>query len=419
MSKAPLHTTPQTSKPSTSTSSNSHDHPMNATKSEPASTHQPPRIFHRQTIYLRLPFVVLGFLLGSALGWQIHPHNWSMVLGCGLGGLMLALTILAIESITFRYPASRIIQVAQSAGIGVLLASLFVWMITILFPASSTLVSFMTLASMLAFPYLTLSIKSRTPENTPQPSPEPWPWPLEEQATLPVKILDTSTIIDGRILDLYETGFLEGPVIIPRFVLLELHSVADSSQAWKRARGKRGLDILHHLQTLANIDVQVSEQDFADVPEVDHKLIKLAQHVHGKIVTNDWNLSKVAALQGVQTLNVNRLSYQLKPPVLPGDTIRVFINKEGDLDGQGVAHLDDGTMVVVDQARAYVQKTVDIVITKFMQTHTGRILFAARLEHEPDNPLSASHTSSLTPESRTYSRHSLVASGGTRKESYR
>ncbi|GJL56037.1 MAG: hypothetical protein NPIRA02_31690 [Nitrospirales bacterium] len=342
-----------------------------------------------------------------------------MALEWGLGGLMLGLSILAIESIMFRYPASRIIQVAQSAGIGILLASLFVWLVTIFFPASSTLVSIATLASLLAFPYLTLSIRSRTPEDAPQPTPECWPWPLAEHTSPSIKILDTSTIIDGRILDLSETGFLEGPVIIPRFVLLELHSVADSSQAWKRARGKRGLDILHRLQTLADIDVHVSEQDFADIPEVDHKLIKLAQQVEGKIVTNDWNLSKVAALQGVQTLNVNRLSYQLKPPVLPGDTIRVFINKEGDLDGQGVAHLDDGTMIVVDQARAYVQKTVDIVITKFMQTHTGRILFAARLEHEPDNQLSANHTSAFTPESGAYSHHALASAGGTRKESYK
>jgi len=417
MSQSPIHKTPQTSNPPPPSSPHLHDRHIPAATPKPTSHQQILPLFHRQAFYVRLFFVIFGLLLGSALGWQNSPHSWTVAGWWGLAGTMLGLGIITMESLTLRYSISRITHVAYSIGIGMALSALVVWLTTVLFPTSSTLVSFMTLACLLTFPYMSLSIRSRTIEDARKPNPELWP--LGEHATLPSKILDTSTIIDGRILDLYETGFLEGPVIIPRFVLLELHSVADSSLAWKRARGKRGLEILDRLQTVSDIDVQVTEQDFPDIPEVDHKLIKLAQHVQGKIVTNDSNLSKIAALQGVQTLNVNRLSYQLKPPVLPGDTIRVFINKEGDLDGQGVAHLDDGTMVVVDQAQAYVLKTVDIVITKFMQTHTGRILFAARLEHEQENQVSARQITPLTTESDTYSSHSLVSSGGIRKESYR
>ncbi|GJL63007.1 MAG: hypothetical protein NPIRA04_16610 [Nitrospirales bacterium] len=416
MNTSPIYKNPQTSQPSTSSSSNLHENPMGMPTSETAKNHLPLRMVFRHSPHRYLSFVLLGLLLGSAVGWHIAPHSWTIVLLWGFAGITLGLGIITIEYMSLRFPAFRIVHVAQSVGIGMVLASMFIWIATLLFPTSSTLVSFMTLASLLACPYLTHSIRSRTQEEPPGLTRELWP--LRAQTTFPLKILDTSTIIDGRILDLYETGFLEGPVLIPRFVLLELHSVADSSQAWKRARGKRGLEILHRLQTISDIEVQVTDQEFPDISEVDHKLIKLAQHVKGKIVTNDWNLSKVAALQGVQTLNVNRLSYQLKPPVLPGDTIRVFINKEGDLDGQGVAHLDDGTMVVVDQARAYVQKTVDIVITKFMQTHTGRILFAARLEHERANTLSTYQSTLLKSDSEEYSNHALVGSGGTRKESY-
>lgn len=416
MNTSLIYKSPQTRQPLTPPSSNLHEDPMSRPTPETAKNHLLFRMYLQQSPYLFLPFVLLGFLLGSAFGWQNYPHSWTIALWWGLAGSMLGLGIITIESMTLRFPASRIIHVAQSVGIGMVLASMFIWITTLLFPTSSTLASFMALASLLACPYLTYSIRSRIQEDAPGFIRELWP--LGAQTTFPLKIFDTSTIIDGRILDLYETGFLEGPVLIPRFVLLELHSVADSSQAWKRARGKRGLEILHRLQTISDIEVQVTDQDFPDIPEVDHKLIKLAQHTQGKIVTNDWNLSKVAALQGVQTLNVNRLSYQLKPPVLPGDTIRVFINKEGDLDGQGVAHLDDGTMVVVDQARAYVQKTVDIVITKFMQTYTGRILFAARLEHEQKHTLNSHHRIPLKPDSEEYSDHSLVGSGGTRKESF-
>ena len=335
--------------------------------------------FHKQAVTFHLSFVFLGFLLGYVFGWQNEPHSWQSALGWGFSGGILGLGIIAIERVTQHYPASDIFQIAQSVAIGILMACMVSWLMEIIFPTTSYLVSFLSLTSLLAFPYLTLTIRNRELEDTRRLNTEPWPFGIEQSQNFPPKILDTSTIIDGRILDLYETGFLEGPVCIPRFVLRELHYIADSSQPWKRARGKRGLEILSRFQEIPGINIQITEKDFSHIPEVDHKLIKLAQLVQGKIATNDWNLAKIASVEKVQTLNVNRLFHQLKPPVLPGEVIRVLINKEGDLAGQGVAHLDDGTMIVVDQACDYVQETVDVVITKFMQTQSGRILFGSRL----------------------------------------
>src|SRR5271168_2642802 len=165
------------------------------------------------------------------------------------------------------------------------------------------------------------------------------------------KILDTSVIIDGRIADIAETGFLDGLLVAPQFVLRELQLVADSADSLKRNRGRRGLDILQRLQKMASVQIQIVEDDFPAVREVDLKLIELAKVYEGKIITNDFNLNKVAQLQGVEVLNINELANSLKPIVLPGETMRVFILKEGKEYNQGVAYLDDGTMVVVDNAR--------------------------------------------------------------------
>jgi len=189
------------------------------------------------------------------------------------------------------------------------------------------------------------------------------------------KILDTSVIIDGRIADVCETGFVEGMLVIPQFVLRELQLIADSSDSLKRNRGRRGLDILQRIQKMAAVQVQIVEDDFPQVRAVDMKLIELAKLYDGKIVTNDFNLNKVAQLQGVQVLNVNGLANSLKPAVLPGEIMRVFILKEGKEYNQGVAYLDDGTMVVVDNARKMISKTIDIAVTSVLQTTAGRMIF--------------------------------------------
>jgi uncharacterized protein YacL len=197
----------------------------------------------------------------------------------------------------------------------------------------------------------------------------------EKQGRKSFKILDTSVIIDGRIADIADTGFLDGVVVIPQFVLRELQLVADSADSLKRNRGRRGLDILQRVQKIVTVSVQIVEDDFPTVREVDLKLIELAKVYEGKIITNDFNLNKVAQLQGVEVLNINELANALKPIVLPGETMRVFILKEGKEYNPGVAYLDDGTMVVVDNARKLIGKNVDIAVTSVLQTTAGKMIF--------------------------------------------
>jgi uncharacterized protein YacL len=201
------------------------------------------------------------------------------------------------------------------------------------------------------------------------------------------KVLDTSVIIDGRIADICETGFLEGTLIVPQFVLRELQQVADSSDSLKRNRGRRGLDILQKMQKIAHVTVQIVETDFPEVREVDLKLIELARRMSGKIVTNDFNLNKVAQLRGVPVLNINELANSLKPVVLPGEVMRVFVIKEGKEAGQGVGYLDDGTMVVVDQARKALGKTIEVSVTSVLQTTAGKMIFCRWLDGPPPEEL--------------------------------
>ncbi|HSC77155.1 MAG TPA: PIN domain-containing protein [Candidatus Acidoferrales bacterium] len=197
------------------------------------------------------------------------------------------------------------------------------------------------------------------------------------------KVLDTSVIIDGRVADVCEAGFLDGTLVIPRFVLRELQMVADSADPLKRNRGRRGLDILQRIQKLPNVDVQIVDQDFPQIREVDMKLIELARCYEGKVVTNDFNLNKVAQLQGIKVLNINELANALKPVVLPGEAMRVFILKEGKEPNQGVAYLDDGTMVVVDNARRLISRTIDITVTSVLQTTAGKMIFGRYEEGRP------------------------------------
>lgn len=189
------------------------------------------------------------------------------------------------------------------------------------------------------------------------------------------RILDTSVIIDGRVADIVETGFLDGTLVVPQFVLKELQYVADSSDSLKRNRGRRGLDILHRIQKMAGVEVIISDVDFPQVKEVDLKLIELARTLLGRIVTNDFNLNKVAQLRGVEVLNINELTNSLKPVVLPGESMNVFILKEGKEYNQGVAYLDDGTMVVVDNARNRIGRNLDVIVTSVLQTTAGRMIF--------------------------------------------
>jgi uncharacterized protein YacL len=190
------------------------------------------------------------------------------------------------------------------------------------------------------------------------------------------KILDTSVIIDGRVADIIKTGFIEGPLVIPVFVLEELQHIADSSDGLKRNRGRRGLDILNRIQNELDTEIIIHEKKFEDISEVDSKLLKLTQLLNGKIITNDYNLNKVAEVQRIQVLNINELANAVKPVVLPGEQMLVQVVKDGKESGQGLAYLDDGTMIVVESGRKYIGETIDVIVTSVLQTSAGRMIFA-------------------------------------------
>ena len=295
--------------------------------------------------------LVLGATLGALgvlLEWRLRSTAMTHVLGAVLGGTVGLILALVVD---------------------VVLGSL---------DGPQHRVGFLQGLALLALPYLGLVLGGRNGEWL-----EPARLVTLFKAAGPARryrILDTSVIIDGRIADLCETGFLDGTLVIPQFVLKELQAIADSGDTLRRNRGRRGLDILQKIQKMTGVDVTVSDVDFPDVREVDLKLIELARTLQGKIVTNDFNLNKVAQLRGVDVLNINLLANALKPVVLPGEIMKVFILKEGKEYNQGVAYLDDGTMVVVDNARKMISKTIDVVVTSVLQTTAGKMIFGRFLE---------------------------------------
>ena len=198
----------------------------------------------------------------------------------------------------------------------------------------------------------------------------------DKKKTIPPKVLDTSVIIDGRIADITKTGFIEGKLVIPQFVLDELRHIADSADDLKRVRGRRGLDILKIMQEEGFIEVEITNQDFPNIPEVDIKLLKLASVLKGKVVTNDYNLNKVAQVKGVDVLNINELANAVKPIAIPGEEMVVTIVKEGKENQQGIAYLDDGTMIVVENGKHHIGETRNVVVTSILQTPAGRMIFA-------------------------------------------
>ncbi|HEY4902933.1 MAG TPA: PIN domain-containing protein, partial [Candidatus Sulfotelmatobacter sp.] len=287
----------------------------------------------------------------------------------------------------------RLIGAAVGSLLGIFGAYLFALVIRSSVPAGNTQ-SFLQILVMLLMAYVGLSVGSNKGELL-NLAALGGVFGGEKQNKKSYKILDTSVIIDGRIADIAETGFLDGIIVTPQFVLRELQLVADSADSLKRNRGRRGLDILQRLQKSANLTIQIVEDDFPAVREVDLKLIELAKVYEGKIITNDFNLNKVAQLQGVNVLNINELANSLKPIVLPGETMRVFVLKEGKEYNQGVAYLDDGTMVVVDNARKMIGKTIDVSVTSVLQTTAGKMIFGKWDERStysrPAPPVSGSH----------------------------
>lgn len=306
----------------------------------------------------------------------LHPLAGGPLVNLGFA-LILAALVIFVESRLGETRMTHVLGALIGGSIGLLMAKAIG---AALFWADSSngRVGFFQSFLLLMLPYLGLVLGARRGE-----------W-LEPPRLLGLfrgegpgrryKVLDTSVIIDGRIADVCETGFIDGTLVIPQFVLKELQLVADSADSLKRNRGRRGLDILQKIQKMSGVEVMISDLDFPDVREVDLKLIEAARTLQGKIVTNDFNLNKVAQLRGVEVLNINELANSLKPVVLPGEIMKVFILKEGKEYNQGVAYLDDGTMVVVDNARRMIGKTIDIVVTSVLQTTAGKMIFGRFIE---------------------------------------
>ena len=336
----------------------------------PPSLSSPPRFI----------FLILCTLVGLSIGLFHSTHEW---IGIGLGGIFgggIGIFALWIESqLTTSSPA---VIVGGSLGVllGMVGVSLSILTQQMDLPRTWSFVLWGLVPVILLPPYLGVTLGryfSRTQVNNHTSSPTDLPTPSPQKiANSDPKLLDSSAIIDGRVYYLCTTGFLEGPLLIPEFILREIHLIADSDDPLKRTKGKRGLGILADLQQLSDPEILIVDHHSLQDLSVDHQLIAIAKDRNGKIVTNDWNLAKTANVQGVKSLNVNELTYHLRPLVLPGEHIRVFVQKEGQGFGQGIAHLDDGTMVVIDHGLRCVGQTIDVEVTRFMQTNTGRMVFA-------------------------------------------
>jgi len=275
-----------------------------------------------------------------------------------------------------KLPPLQVVTGAVGLIIGLIIAY-FISNIFSIFPIPIIGI-FLTVVSYLFFGYLGIAVTTKKfsdASNITDLFKKPITKNDEETGVYNPKILDTSVIIDGRIADIVRTGFMEGPIIIPEFVLKELRHVADSSDNLKRTKGRRGLDILKTIQTQMDIEVIITNQDFEEVSEVDIKLLKLAIAMKGSVVTNDYNLNKVADLQGVRVLNINELSNAVKPNAIPGEEMEIFVLKEGKENNQGVAYLDDGTMIVVEEGRTLIGQSVKAVVTSVLQTPAGRMIF--------------------------------------------
>jgi uncharacterized protein YacL len=333
-----------------------------------------------QTI-LRLLLVlacsVSGYLLASHLPITHTLGIWVKWIGA-LAGFIFALLALSIEKIIKKAPLKVIFGGTFGLFLGLVIAQLLGYAFSGL--QNSTIRISISVILSCVFGYIGLVLGGKKVEEF------KWPgWGFFAKGSQKKdggKILDTSVIIDGRVADICETDFLEGPLIIPQFILQELQHIADSADSLKRARGRRGLDILNRMQKGDTVEVQVVDDDYPDIKEVDAKLIALAREMNAKVVTNDFNLNKVAQLQGVLVLNINQLANALKPMVLPGEVLHLQIMREGKEQGQGVAYLDDGTMVVVENASRHLGQKVEASVTSILQTTAGRMIFTTLKEEQ-------------------------------------
>jgi len=330
-------------------------------------------------IFIRLFFIFISGVVGYYVGSLVSNFSilWSWVgVGCGIFGALVVITI--------EYTTRNVSTRNLSAAVFGLMFGLFMsWLLTSamsLMPMDEKIYISLKIITTLVFCYLgmVIAMHGKDEFNLIIPYVK---FERQDQGT-EIILLDTSVIIDGRVADICTTKFMNGRLIIPRFVLKELQQIADSSDGLKRNRGRRGLDILNRIQKNTHIDVKIHDEDFPDITDVDAKLVKLAKVLGCKIFTNDYNLNKISELQGVSVLNINDLANALRPVVLPGEAMEVRIMKEGKEHSQGIAYLDDGTMVVVDNARHLIGQTIRALVTSVLQTSAGRMIFA---KHEGDN----------------------------------
>lgn len=342
---------------------------------------------------------VLLLLLGVASGYRIASSNvwpetfaavapgvvgqpWIGAVIGGLVGLMLVPWVGgAAKRLSARFVAGiqrTSIQEILAGAAGMLVGLLMAILLTLPLPRHIPVVGeYLPMAVTVIGGYIGMAIFLRKKDELFQlAKSSPNRASSGQQMTSGHKILDTSVIIDGRIADIARTGFIEGTLLIPGFVLQELQHIADSSDMLKRNRGRRGLDILNRMQKESKVAVQIVDEDFDDITEVDAKLVRLAQLKDAKVLTNDFNLNKVAELQGVEVLNINELANAVKPVVLPGEEMLVHVIKDGKEQGQGVGYLDDGTMIVVDGGRRFIGESVGVMVTSVLQTAAGRMIFA-------------------------------------------
>lgn len=297
------------------------------------------------------------------------PMSW---LGLVLG-LILALLVIKIEQALRKIPLGNIFGGVVGMMIGLLIAFMLAYGLSfvsnIMEKQQVVPWVYALLTGVMGYMGLALGAKKIDELNLSG-------WGQQAVAPPDIRILDTSVIIDGRIADVAEAGFMQGTLIVPRFVLEELQYIADSSDSIKRTRGRRGLDVLNRMQKNTAINIEITDLDFPKIKTVDAKLIALAGKISGKLVTNDFNLNKVAELQGVTILNFNQLANAMKPLVLPGEMMTVKVIKEGKEPGQGIAYLDDGTMIIIENAMKHQGSMVDVTVTSVLQTTAGRMIFS-------------------------------------------
>jgi uncharacterized protein YacL len=329
-------------------------------------------------------WVVRAFLLActGAVSYTLGPFGLRGLPAAGVG-FLIALVVLLAELRLRRAALSGLLGGAFGAVLGVF-AALLVTLVISRTDEPEPTKSFLEFAALFAFGYLGLVLGSRRGGEMHVDALDGF-FSKKPASAESMKLLDTSVLIDGRIADICDAQFMEGVLGVPQFVLHELQMVADSSDPLKRQRGRRGLEVLQRIQKMPQVEVRILQEDFPQAGDVDHKLVELARSIGAKIVTNDFNLNKVATVQGFAVLNVNQLAQALKPAVLPGEPMRVLILREGKEPNQGVAYLDDGTMVVVDGARRMINKSVDVIVTSVHQTTAGKMIFG-RMDDRAEQP---------------------------------